>query len=554
MHTPKKAVATAVALLSVAALAGCSSSTDPAGGDAAACAPADGPVTLEFTSWIPGIDDAFLLAAGTPGFGFRGGEVWSTHVAFSGDTRQWFERSALGAAVLGAGERRQPVALAAGARLETPVVVATYSDAGLDGLSARLHPWIRSWSTHTGVRPLTLNTWEAVYSDHSLDRLIPLVARAAEVGVERFVLDDGWFLGRTDDRRALGDWVVDPRTWPDGLGPLAAAVIDAGMQFGLWVEPEMVSPDSRLARAHPEWMLDTPAGTWRWQHALDLAQPDAAAYVFDHLDALLREYPIAYLKRDHNRDLLVPDSHAQTVALYALIDRLRTAHPGVEIESCASGGARIDLGILSRVDRVWTSDTNDPIERQAIQRYTGVLIPPEYLGSHVGDAKAHTTGRTASLSFRLATAFFGRAGIESDLTRLDEDERQAIAAWVAAYRAHRPLLHSGRVVRGDGADAASIVHGVVAPDAGEAIYALVAVDVPDAAVPAPMRMPGLDATAEYEVTVIDFGAVGVLQDVAPPWLHDGVRMSGRVRADVGVAVPLLLPGEAVLLHVRAAAS
>ncbi|MCH6231519.1 alpha-galactosidase [Microbacterium sp. CFH 31415] len=501
-----------------------------------------------------GHDDPFLMVAGTAGFDFGSGEVWSTHVAWSGDTRQWFERSDLAPAVLGAGERFASTTLAPGESYASPTVVATWSGTGLDGLSDRLHPWVRSWSTIARPRPLTLNTWEAVYFDHSLSRLEPLVERASEVGVERFVLDDGWFLGRTDDRRALGDWTVDPERWPDGLGPLAARVNAAGMEFGLWVEPEMVSLDSDLAQRHPEWLLTAPESvTWRWQHVLDLSLPEVQQHLFDRLDALLDEYPIAYLKWDHNRDLLVEASRPQVLGLYRLLDRLRAAHPGVDIESCASGGGRIDLEILRRVDRVWTSDTNDPLVRQAIQRWTGIVVPPEYLGSHVGDARAHTTGRVAGLGFRLATALFGHAGIESDLTRVSPEDLEAVRRWAEVYREHRALLHAGRVVRADAADRAALVHAVVAPDRGRALVSYAVVGETDAALPAPLRLPGLDPARRYRVTVVDLGAgPGMLQDAPPPWFATGeVTLPGAVLADVGLPMPLLQPGNAVVLRADA---
>lgn len=499
-----------------------------------------------------GHDDPFLFAVGTPGFGFRHGEVWATHVAWSGDRSVWFERSDVGFSVVGAGERLDGLALAPGETHEAPTVVAVWSDEGLDGLSARLHPWVRSWATPRGPRPVTLNTWEAVYFEQSLERLTPLVDAAARVGAERLVLDDGWFHGRTDDRRALGDWTVDERVWPDGLGPLISRVNGDGLEFGLWVEPEMMSDDSDLARAHPEWML-TPADavTWRFQHVLDLTHPDAWQYIHDRLDALLAEYPIAALKWDHNRDLLVPQTGGQVRALYRLLDALRAAHPGVEIESCASGGARIDLGILRRVDRFWTSDTNDPLARQRIQRWTGILIPPEFLGSHVGDERAHTTGRTASLAFRMTTALFLHAGIESDISRLDDAQLDALAAWTALYRAHRALLHGGTTVRVDDPDPAVLQHGVVAPDRGEALFAYVALDRFDRALPSPIVLPGLDPDRRYRVRAIDVGApVRTVQDADPAWLvAGGAVLPGSVLAEGVLPPPLLAPGEALLLHV-----
>lgn len=495
----------------------------------------------------PGHDDAFLMMAGEPGFGFRSGRVWAVHLAWSGDKRIWAERSALGYGVLGAGELLAPgeIKLAPGESYTTPWLVAVFSDAGIDGLSDRLHPWIRSRSSLRHPRPVVLNTWEAVYFDQDLSLLSDLVDAAADVGVERFVLDDGWFTGRRDDKRALGDWYVDPDVWPDGLHPLISRVQAKGMDFGLWVEPEMISPDSSLAEEHPDWILDH-GPTWRWQRVLDLSVPGAYDYLLERLTALLTEYPIAFLKWDHNRDLLVPGvSHRQTTALYRLLTELRAAFPHLEIESCASGGARIDLGILDLVDRFWTSDTNDPLDRQRIQRWTGVLIPPEYLGGHLGAATAHVTGRTSALGFRLATALFGSAGIEWNLTAATPAERTRMAAWITEYKRLRPLLHSGRVVR-----AGDHLHGVVAQDRSQALYALVAIGSPSTALPAPVRFPGLAPDRRYTVRPIGTPPK-VVQDAPPAWLAAGsVTLPGRVLSEVGLPMPLLAPEQALLLDIE----
>ncbi|MDM4777904.1 alpha-galactosidase, partial [Micromonospora sp. b486] len=301
---------------------------------------------------------------------------------------------------------------------------------------------------------MTLNVWEAVYFGHELDRLRALADAAAEVGVERFVLDDGWFRGRRHDQAGLGDWWVDGEVWPDGLQPLIDHVRGHGMQFGLWVEPEMVNPDSDLFRAHPEWVLQAPGRLpppWRHQQALDLVNPDAYAYLLERLDAVLGEHDgIAYLKWDHNRDLTEaghagrPGVHAQTLAVYRLLDELRARHPGVEIESCSSGGARVDLEILRRTDRVWASDCNDALERLSIQRWTGLLLPPELVGTHIGPERSHTTHRVHDLSFRAVTALFGHHGIEWEhhrdrRRRAGRTRRLGGAAQAAApAAAHRP--------------------------------------------------------------------------------------------------------------------
>ena len=503
----------------------------------------------------PGHDAPFLTVLGTPGFGFRTGEVWALHHAWSGNSTTGVESLPTGHRRLLAAELLEPaeIVLAAGETYTAPETVLAWSNAGLDGLSDRLHPFVRALTPPTH-RPVVLNTWEAVYFDHALESLLPLVEAAADLGIERFVLDDGWFEGRTDDRRALGDWTVDPARWPRGLHPLADAVVGHGMEFGLWVEPEMVSPDSRLAREHPEWMLAAPEHqhppTWRFQHTLDLTIDAARAHLLESLSALLTEYPIAFLKWDHNRDQHAGTAAAHTRAVYALIDDLRARFPHVAIESCASGGARVDLGMASRVHRFWTSDTNDALDRQRIQRYSGLLMPPELLGGHVGAPRAHITGRTHDLSFRLATALFGSAGIEWNVTTADTEQLDALRDWVATVKAVRPLLTTGRTVRTDEPGDDRYVHGLVAPDGGEALIALVTLATAAVAVPPPLRFPGLDPDRRYRVQPLTVGgAPHAVQDAPPVWLADGgITVTGRLLADLGLPVPLLAPEQALLLR------
>ncbi|WP_232792575.1 alpha-galactosidase [Actinacidiphila yeochonensis] len=525
----------------------------------------------------PGAGSPYLLAAGRPGFGFRDGEVWAVHVAWSGDQRylaeQLPEGAGVHAAVLGGGEllRAGEIRLAPGESYRTPRVHFVWSADGLDGAADRFHQHLRARPGHpAGPRPLILNSWEAVYFDHDLDRLLELAERAARVGVERFVLDDGWFSGRRDDTKGLGDWTVDPKVWPRGLGPLADRVRDLGMDFGLWVEPEMVNLDSELARAHPDWVLAPAAGPGfpsRHQHVLDLANPEVSGYLLGALDDLLTAYPIAYLKWDHNRELHEavhgpadrPASHAQVEALYRLLDALKERHPALEIESCASGGGRVDLGILARTDRVWASDCNDPVERQAIQRWTGQLLPPELSGSHVGGARSHTTARVTVDTFRLATALFGHAGVEQDLTACSEEELERLTAWGALYRELRPLLHTGRTVRADLEDEARLLHGVVAQDGSAALYCWARTVTSAEAQSGRVTLPGLDPDARYRLRVRrDFGLPSFHQAAHPSWLPSALEgwteLPGAVLATAGLPMPSLNPQQAILVEVERVAA
>ena len=233
-------------------------------------------------------------------------------------------------------------------------------------------------------RPVFYNCWEAVYFNHDVDELKEIASLAASLGAERFVLDDGWFVDRVDDTRSLSDWVVDPEKYPQGLNPLIEHVHAEGMSFGLWFEPEMINRNSHTYRAHPEWVLgDLDQIMGRQQLVLDMSLSAVCDYLFDCIDIILKNHDIAYIKWDHNRVLPIQDI-AQIEGTYALLDRLREAHPDVEIESCASGGGRIDFGILNKTQRVWLSDSNDALERLKIQHNAALFLPLVVTGSHVG--------------------------------------------------------------------------------------------------------------------------------------------------------------------------
>lgn len=511
-----------------------------------------------------GADATLLLLAGVPGFSFESGDAWGVHVAWSGNHRTLAERGPEGVGVLAGGELLLPGEgrLAPGDSYTSPWLFASWGN-GLNDLSARFHEYLRARPHHPSAhRPVVLNTWEAVYFDQDVSVLTELADLAAEVGVERFVLDDGWFRHRRDDTAGLGDWYVDEQVWPDGLGVLVGHLRAAGMRFGLWFEPEMVNVDSDLARAHPDWILS--AGhrlpiEERHQQVLDLANPEAFEYVLARMTCLISEYGIDYIKWDHNRDLVEPGRtadrragvHEQTLATYRLIDTLKARHPGLEIESCSSGGARADLGILDRTDRIWGSDCIDALERQQIERWTGLLLPPEMIGSHIGSPSAQTTGRRHGLAFRAGTAFFGNLGVEWDLRTASPADRRALAEWIRLYQRHQVLLHTGRVIRVDHPDPALQVHGVVATDRSEALFVFVSVATSEFTRPGLVRTPGLDPEAPYRVT-----PVGLTADISafvgrtgPPWWSDGITLPGRVLALHGVQIPVLFPERLAIVHI-----
>lgn len=507
-------------------------------------------------------EHAPLLIAGTEGFGEWTGEVWALHLAWSANHRIWAERLPDGRRYVQLGELLHPgeIVLGPGEIYRGPAVVASASSNGLTPASWGFHRMLRARSDHpTRPRPVLVNTWEAVYFDHDAERLDALAAAAAAVGVERFVLDDGWFGGRRDDSAGLGDWWVSPDAHPNGLGPLIEAVHARGMEFGIWIEPEMVNPDSDLYRSHPDWALDDGSDVpilARNQLVLDLARPEAFEHIATALGALLDEYPIAFIKWDMNRDHIgatgadgAPGTHHQMLAVERLWDGLRAAHPDLEIESCSSGGARIDLRMMQRAARVWASDNNDPLDRQRINHWTSVLLPPEVIGAHIGPRRSHTTGRVSTLGLRAVTAMFGHLGLELDLTRLGDDERELLRGFIELHKRFRPLLHGGDSVRFD-TEWPYIAHGVYAADRREALVSWAVLDSPSSLVPPPLVLPGL-GEHRYRAEWLDLpdAATGPVVRAAA---HDrGSTFSGTFLAHYGIRPPSLYPSSAVLLHLTA---
>jgi alpha-galactosidase len=552
-----------------------------------------------------GHDSATVVVAGIPGFTFGSGETYGLHVAWSGNTVHRVERvpSGLGMAggnagpgsrpgtdggespgtgrniwngpteqllpgvtTIGGGELLLPgeIALAEGESYATPWVYLAATRSGLDGLSAQFHRYLRSLAAHPGSpRPVNLNVWEAVYFRHDLGKLTALADVAAAIGVERFVLDDGWFRGRRSDRAGLGDWWVDEDVWPGGLHKLVEYVRAHGMQFGLWIEPEMISPDSELYRAHPDWILSAGGRRpplQRHQLVLDLTRPEVTGYLLERISALLGEYEISYVKWDCNRDIVdagsgtrsgAPAAHDQALAVYALLDELRSRHPDVEWESCAAGGGRIDLAMLERVQRVWTSDMTDALARQPIQRWTGQLVPPEYLGAHVSAPFSHQTGRYMPLMLRCATALLGHFGIEWDITQASQEELAELTMWIELYKRHRQLIHSGRVVRLETPDESAWMYGVIATDQSAALMSYVQLDEPGNDQPVAWQVPGLDLRRRYQVTDVTPGVRRARRDgLAEGGLPD-VEVSGAALGEIGLAIPAQRTLTAVVILIEA---
>lgn len=524
---------------------------------------ADGIWSREFRWGKTGFEGP-LFVAGTPGFDFAHGSVLMVQPAWSGNNELYVQRDMAQIATVSAGELLEPgeIVLRQGESYATPWIMVTASNSGLDGAAASLHQWERSLPAHPRRQPVVLNVWEGVMFDHNLDALLEIARRAAAIGVERYVLDDGWFHLRRDDHAGLGDWWVDPDVWPEGLHPLVDFVHEQGMQFGLWFEPEMVNPDSDLYREHPDWVLQAAPRTpilQRHQLVLDLANPEAFDHVYRAIHDVLSQYRIDYIKWDHNRYLLEAGSnlhggaasiHNQTVAYYRLLDKLRADFPDIEWESCASGGGRIDTGVIEHVQRCWTSDMTDALSRQCIQRWTVQNIAPEYLGAHISQPTSQQTGRTYSVAFRAATAVFHSFGIEWDITKASDADLQELASWIVWYKANRDFLHSGRFVRLDVADPAVLAHGVVAADGSRALIAHVQYEESSSNRGVWLRVPGLDADARYALRWVGpEPARASLEPIDPLGPVGSRSVSGAWLASPGVRVPRCRPETVRLVEI-----
>lgn len=493
---------------------------------------------------------------GAPGFGENHGRVRGFHLAWhgghrivcdavTGDRRTISAHAALG---------RADVVLAPGETHATPDLLVAASDEGLTGVMRAFHAHLRSVSPPT-PRPVIVNTWEAVYFDHDRDKLSELARRAARCGAERFVLDDGWFRGRRHDRAGLGDWRVDPDVWPDGLGPLVELVRGLGMDFGLWVEPEMVNPDSDLCRTHPDWVLGEERQhdlVGRNQLVLDLSRTDVRDHLVAVLSGLLDSHDIAHLKWDHNRDVVTLRPHSQAAGLDDVISRVRAAHPHVTIESCASGGGRIDAGIARHASRFWTSDSIDALDRLSIGRGAVRVVPPEMLGAHVGAPTCHLTGRRHRLAFRVLSALPWWLGIEWNLLEATEDELDRLAAAVAVHKRFRALLHSADTVFADHPDPEMHVHLAVAADAREALAVVARRGNGPRHDSAPILLPGLDPSRIYSVNLVDLGVSHwAAHRRLPEWLVAPTTISGSQLECIGLPAPPLLPASGIAVHLEA---
>ena len=450
--------------------------------------------------------------------------------------------------------------LAPGESLQSPVFYAGFAQHGTGEASRLLHHYelhtLAPQHEHWRTRPVLYNSWEATGFDVDQAGQEALAEKAASIGVERFVIDDGWFGQRNNDHAGLGDWYVNPKKFPRGLKPLIDKVHSLHMDFGLWVEPEMVNADSDLYRAHPDWVLNFPGRPrteGRNQMVLNLARPDVRAYLYGVLDHLLATYDIAFLKWDYNRNWSEPgwpaaapeDAKKVYVAyvqnLYGILGQLRAAHPGVEVESCSGGGARVDLGIVQLTDEVWPSDNTDPFDRLAIQNGFSYAYAPGLMMAWVTDSPNWVNGRSTSLSYRFLSSMQGSLGIGANLNHWSADDFQTAKNLIAQYKQIRQTVQQGSLYRliEPNADSPYVVTESVAPNRQQAVvFAFLHSSQQGLAYP-PVYLRGLDPSVNYRLKVLD----GSLNDSAPAsasgafWMHYGLHFN--LRGDYQAAALLL---------------
>jgi alpha-galactosidase len=407
-----------------------------------------------------------------------------------------------------------------GDSFQTPEAIFSYTDNGFNALSQQLGAFyaqhlINPHFAHQ-ERPILINNWEATFMDFTEDKLMPIVERAKELGIEMFVLDDGWFGHRDDDRSSLGDWFVDEKKFNHGIAGFAKRVHDLDMKFGLWFEPEMISIDSKLYQTHPEWMIKTPGRgqtPGRHQFVLDMSRQEVVDYLFGLMSHIIQDAKLDYIKWDMNRNItemygadLPADqqlefSHRYILGVYDLYDRLTKAFPDVLFESCASGGGRFDLGMMYYAPQAWCSDDTDAVERIKIQDGTSYGYTPSMWGAHVSAVPNDQVGRLTSIDMRAKVAYFGAFGYELDVTELSDEEQATIKQQVAFYKQYRKLFQFGTFYRLETPDTSDNVYGweTVSPDKQTAIG--MRYQILNGANPAYIRyyFKGLDPERRYTV-------------------------------------------------------
>ena len=449
------------------------------------------------------------------------GDVYAMNFVYSGNFVSFVEKAQFGTQRFGMGINPNGFCwkLEAGESFAAPEVVTVYSDAGLDKMTSTFHDLYRehlirkSWVY--SERPVLINNWEGTYFDFDEKKIFDIAKEASKHGIEMLVLDDGWFGKRNDDRTSLGDWVVNEDKLKGGLRKLVNNINSLGMKFGIWFEPEMISPESELYKKHPDWAVHIEGrepGQVRNQLILDLSNREVVEYVYESVARILRSANIEYVKWDMNRpftdvgsNVLDADRqgeimHRHTLAVYELQGRLLKEFPYLLLENCSSGGARFDPGMLYFSPQIWCSDDTDAIERLAIQESTALMYPLSVIGAHVSDCPNHTVGRVTPFETRGVIAMAGTFGYELDVTKIPEEDRNMIASQVETYKKYCPLIQTGDYYRIASYQSNHYFdcYEIVSKDKSEAIVVFVQVLAQPNMHSRCVKLKGLDFSAKYE--------------------------------------------------------
>ena len=467
-------------------------------------------------------------------------------LCYSGSHQTELELDQTGAlrVVSGIGERFFRWTLEPGASFDTPQLLLSFSADGIGELSRRFHRFIRRnlcrslWTDKK--RPVLLNSWEAAYLNFDEALLLRLAKDARNLGVELLVLDDGWFGDRDEDNRALGDWTPNRRKLPDGLGGLIRKVKAEGLKFGLWIEPEMVSENSDLFRAHPDWALRVPGrqpAIGRNQMVLDLSRPEIADWLYETVAGLLRENPIDYIKWDMNRamtDLFsarLPAerqgelAHRYILGLYSVLGRLTEEFPEVLFEGCAGGGGRFDAGMLAFHPQIWCSDNTDPIARLCIQEGSSYGYPASAVGAHVSASPNHQTGRSTPFGTRAAVAMAGTFGYELDPAKLSEEERQEVRRQIAFFHRIEDLVREGDYYRLTAMEKERFTAWqFVSEDKEKSLFTLVLTEPEGNPHPVHVRMKGLEPEKRYRLVATEYAGCLYRGDEKLPEVLSGAAL------------------------------
>lgn len=504
------------------------------------------------------------------------GQVFAFALEWSGSHRVVVDSLWEGASQIQLGEKHSSSGLVIPENdtVELADALATYSSLGTNGISQRFQKYWKSRKRRSDIsnlpehkNPIVLNTWAALFFQHNREIVLELIESASELGIELICIDDGWFADRRDDDAGLGEWIEDTEKYPGGLGEIRTRAKECGLKFGLWFEPEMVSPNSAIAKNHPDWVMgivDAPnnklqkVGTenlpqWRQQLCLDLSNAEAYNYIKDRLLHYVEKYRLDYLKLDNNRDMYpTTKGRDHTLKFYQLISELRDARPGMLIETSSSGGGRIDFGIMNLVDKFWLSDNDDPIERVEMVKNVSMFYPVSQIGSHVSGAKTNMSNRQLSSPIRVIAPMFGSFGFECNLANCDEPDLEQFKLGIGFYKKHRKHIAEGIHLIEPQLNTGIVVRSITDEEKKFSIVSAVRLEMTEFAYHPPIRISSLDRSTMYRITISDILDPALTRriDRIDIWTNIGWKMSGNVLAEVGIRIPIAYANMAILLEIR----